>query len=212
MKLHHSSGFNSHPLHKKGLYFKKNVRGRQMQIHQRSQERMSDTSFRLMNLTFQVIDFFSSYVKERSHSFDLQPGMCAVDYGCGPGRYTIQFAQMVGETGKVYAVDIQDLAIEGVRSKVKQYHLTNIQPVLSHGYNTGLPAAIADRIFALDMFFGIKHSAEFLAELKRLLKPDGLLIIDDGHQPREITRQKILTSGGWKIELDAKDHLECRPV
>jgi ubiquinone/menaquinone biosynthesis C-methylase UbiE len=183
-----------------------------MQIHQRSQERMSDTSFRLMNLTFQVIDFFSSFVEKRSHSFDLKPGMCVVDYGCGPGRYTIQFAQIVGKTGKVYAVDIQELALEAVRSKMRQYHLTNIQPVLSHGYYSGLPDAIADRIFALDMFFGIKQPAEFLAELKRLLKPEGLLIIDDGHQPREVTRQKILDSGLWVIESETKDHLECRPV
>ena len=183
-----------------------------MEINQRSLERMSDTSFRLMNLTFNVIDFFSPYVGKRAHSFNLQPGMSVVDYGCGPGRYTIQFAQIVGETGKVYAVDIQELALEAVSSKTSRYRLTNIQPVLAHGYNTALPTGIADRIFALDMFFGIKQPNEFLAELKRLLKPDGLLIIDDGHQSRATTRQKILASGLWKIELKTKDHLECRPV
>lgn len=61
------------------------------------------------------------------------------------------------------------------------------------------------------MFFAIRQPTEFLAELKRLVKPDGLLVIDDGHQPRKVTRQKILDSGLWKIEVDTKDHLECRP-
>jgi len=39
-------------------------------------------------------------------------GMTVVDYGCGPGRYSIKFAEIVGNQGLVYAVDIHELAIE----------------------------------------------------------------------------------------------------
>jgi hypothetical protein len=37
-------------------------------------------------------------------------------------------------------------------------------------------------------------------------------VITDGHQPREVTRVKILASGLWMIELETKDHLDCRLV
>ena len=178
----------------------------------RLNERMSDTSFRLMNLTMNVIDLLTPLVERRARAFGLQPGMAVVDYGCGPGRYTLRFSRLVGPAGKVYAVDIHELAIQAVRKKMSRYGLKNVQPVLATGYTTGLPAACADRVFALDMFFAIRQPNEFLAELKRLARPDGLLIIDDGHQPRQLTRQKILDSGLWKIATDWPDHLECRPV
>jgi len=173
---------------------------------------MSDASFKLMNLTFNLIDLFSPHVAKRARSFGVQPGMTVVDYGCGPGRYTLRFSKIVGDSGKVFAVDIHELAIEAVKEKAARDGLGNIQPVLAHGYNTGLPDAIADRVFALDMFFGIRQPTEFLAELKRLIKPDGILVIDDGHQSREVTRRKVLASGFWRIESETKDHLECRPV
>ena len=179
---------------------------------QRTAERMPDASFQLMDFTFRLIDSISPHVEKRAFTFGLQPGMTVVDYGCGPGRYTVHFSRIVGASGKVYAVDIHELAIEAVTSKRERYGLENIQPVLAHGYRTGLPGGIADRIIALDMFFGIRQPAEFLAELKRLIKPEGLLIIDDGHQSRLATLRKILDSGLWKIELETRDHLECRPV
>jgi ubiquinone/menaquinone biosynthesis C-methylase UbiE len=69
----------------------------------RVSERMSDTSFKLMSLTFDVMDFFFPYIDKRVKSFGIQGGMTVVDYGCGPGRYTERFVRLVGETGKVYA-------------------------------------------------------------------------------------------------------------
>lgn len=178
----------------------------------RPNERMSNASFRLMTRMFSLIDRLFPIVERRAKSFGLQPGMTAVDYGCGPGRYTLRFSKIVGETGKVFAVDIHELAVEAVEKMAAGNGLKNVQAVLAHGYHTDLPSAIADRIFALDMFFGIRQPTEFLAEVKRLIKPDGILVIDDGHQPREATRRKILASGLWMIELETKDHLECRPV
>ena len=52
----------------------------------------------------------------------------------------------------------------------------------------------------------------FLGELKRIAKRDGVLIIDDGHQPREETKRKILESGHWAIWEETRDHLKCRPA
>ena len=178
----------------------------------RQTERMSGTSFKLMSLTFSVIDVLFPYIDKRVKSFDLQPGMTVVDYGCGPGRYTERFVKLVGGTGKVYAVDIHEMAIETIRRKADKYAWRNVVPLLVNGYNSGMPDHVADMVCALDMFFAIRQPTEFLAELRRIAKTDGVLIIDDGHQPRQATRQKILDSGLWKIVQETNDHLQCVPT
>ena len=73
-----------------------------------------------------------------------------------------------------------------------------------------LPDDIADVVCAIDMVWIIKKPTEFLAELKRITKRNGTLIIDDGHQPRSVTRQKILDSGLWSIVEETPDHLKCK--
>jgi SAM-dependent methyltransferase len=98
------------------------------------------------------------------------------------------------------------------KDKIAQLDLRNVQPMLAQGYDCGLPDHVADVACALDMFFGVKQPAGFLAELKRITKPDGILVIDDGHQPREATKEKILASGLWIIQEETPDHLTCRPA
>jgi SAM-dependent methyltransferase len=84
--------------------------------------------------------------------------------------------------------------------------------MLAQGYDCGLPDHVADVVCALDMFFGVKQSAGFLAELKRIIRPDGVLVIDDGHQPRQMTKDKILASGLWMIIEETSGHLKCKPA
>ena len=182
------------------------------QAQKRPTERMSNTGFRLMSLTFDLIDLVHPYIDRRVTTFGIREGMTVVDYGCGPGRYTTRFARLMGERGKVYAVDIHELAIKAVKAKSARLGLRNVVPVLAHGYVSALPDHVTDVVCALDMFFGIKQPTEFLAELKRITRPDGVLVIDDGHQPRQMTKDKILASGVWTIRAETPDHLTCRPA
>ncbi len=180
-------------------------------VEERETERMSNLSFRMMTLIMQIVDFFVPYIKKRVRGFGIQEGMTVVDYGCGPGRYAIRLAELVGQQGKIYAVDIHELAIEAVKKKIAKYNLRNIEPVLADGYDSGLPDSIADVVCAIDMFFIIKKPTGFLVELKRITKNDGILIIDEGHQPRSVAKEKLLNSGCWDIVEESKDHLKCRP-
>lgn len=159
-----------------------------------------------------IIDILNpNHIDKRVKTFDIIEGMIIVDYGCGPGRYTPKFARMVGNKGKVYAIDIQELAIETVNKKIERYHLTNVEAKLAHGYNSGLADHIADRVTVLDMFFAVPDPTAFLREISRITKKNGLLIIDEGHQSREVAKQKINASGFWDIVDETKDHLTCRP-
>lgn len=178
-------------------------------------EKMSDKSFRMMSLFFKIVDFFFPYIKKRLKKFGIKDGIIVVDYGCGPGRYTLPIAEMVGIKGKVYAVDIHEMALKKVQEKIRKSGIKNIETSLAKEnndgeYNSGLPDNIADIVCAIDMFFIIKRPQEFLSEIQRILKPDGILIIDDGHQSRKETKQKIDRSGIFSIIEETKDHLKYK--
>jgi len=171
---------------------------------------MSDASFRIMEALFAIQDTLFPYIDRRARLFGIEAGMTVVDYGCGPGRYTVRFARLAGPSGRVYALDIQELAVEAVRRRCAREGLGNVEAVLVRGYDSGLPAGIADRVCAIDMFFAVRRPGDFLAEVARLLKPDGLLILDDGHQSRATTRRKLAASGLFETAEETRDHLECR--
>ena len=168
-------------------------------------------AFRLMSSSIRVNEFFSKY-SSRLEKFNIKNGFTIIDYGCGPGRYVKKAAQLVGEEGKVYAVDIHPLAEEYVQKIIRKNELTNVAPVLVQGYSCPLPDNIADLIYILDTFHMIKDTNAFLKETYRLLKSSGILILDDGHQPRAKTKQKITASGMWSIFEENKDYLKCIPV
>lgn len=173
-------------------------------------ERMPDIAFRAMSLMFRIMDIFASLDKRLS-SFGIREGFTVVDYGCGPGRYLERASRLVGEGGKVYAADIHELAIESVKRRIEKHHLANVEPVLVKGYSCPVPDHLADMIYALDMFHMIRDPGPFLRELHRMVKKEGFLIIEDGHQPRRDTIRKIRDSQIWKIEQESKKHLRCTP-
>ena len=67
---------------------------------------MSKFSFKAMILILRVRDLFRSPQKVLSEVDMIKPGTHVLDYGCGPGNYTIIAAELVGPYEKVYAVDI----------------------------------------------------------------------------------------------------------
>jgi ubiquinone/menaquinone biosynthesis C-methylase UbiE len=97
-----------------------------------------------------------------------------------------------------------------VRQEMVRNGLQNIVPTLAKGYDCGLPDECADRVFALDMFFGVSQPTAFLKELKRITRPNGVLVIDDGHQSRAKTLAKIRASGEWTVFEHNDDHLKCK--
>jgi ubiquinone/menaquinone biosynthesis C-methylase UbiE len=173
-------------------------------------EGFSNLSFRLMSVVFFIRDFLLP-VGKRLSRFGIRKGFVVVDFGCGPGSYLEQASQIVGDAGKVYAVDVQPLAIMSIKRKAKQKNLRNVVPVFSTGYPVEIESESADVIYALDMFHHVKDADGFLTELHRLLKPDGSLFIESGHQPLEDARGKILKSNCWVIVKEEKNLFECTP-
>jgi ubiquinone/menaquinone biosynthesis C-methylase UbiE len=99
-----------------------------------------------------------------------------------------------------------------VKRRIEREGLRNVELVLAGAYSCGVDAQSADAIYVLDAFHMIKEPTRFLAELHRIARRDGCLIIDDGHQSREETKAQIAEAGLWSISEESKDHLRCTPI
>ncbi len=91
----------------------------------KEKERMPDLGFKLMTLFFRIIDCFYSD-ENIIEKFGIKPGNTVIDYGCGPGRYIKKVSEVAGSTGKIYAVDIHEIAIQYVKSKIKKYKVSTL--------------------------------------------------------------------------------------
>ena len=111
---------------------------------------------------------------------DIQPGSRVLDYGCGPGGYVTGAAELVGESGKVYALDIHPLAIQRVQNIVNKRQLTNVETIRSD-CPTGLPDNSVDVVILYDIFHMLNDPQAILTELHRVLKKDGKLSFSDHH-------------------------------
>ena len=75
---------------------------------------MSNFDFQFMSVGYKFRDFFLPR-KNILEEVGIKPGFYVLDYGCGPGSYIVPLAKLVGESGKIYALDIHPLAIRKVR-------------------------------------------------------------------------------------------------
>jgi ubiquinone/menaquinone biosynthesis C-methylase UbiE len=174
-------------------------------------ERMPDFAFRIMKLFF-VVYYFLKPAGKYLKKFGIKPGDTIIDYGCGPGAFIKDASLMVGEKGTVYAVDVHEMAIASVEKLIKKHNLTNVKTVLTDGNRSEISDATADLIYALDMFHMVKEPDQFLKELCRITRQGGILVIEDGHQPRSAAKDKILKSGSWNIIEEEKKFLKCSPI
>ena len=177
----------------------------------RNREAMSGIGFKLMSLSFHIRDMVNPPEK-LLNEIGIEDGTVVVDYGCGPGSYIKYASALVGAKGTVYAADIHELAIASVRKLIEKEGLTNVIPVQVHGYSSSIADNTADLIYALDMFHAVGDPDAFLTELHRIVKPGGMLVIDNGHQSREQALEKIRHSGVWKIKEEREAFMRCTPV
>jgi len=173
-------------------------------------DKMPNYAFRIMSFMFGVVDLIKSN-DNKLVPFNMKKGQTVIDYGSGTGRYLPKASEFVGDNGQVYAVDIHQLAIDSAYKRIKKYKLKNVKPVLTDGTTVDLPSSLADIIYALDMFHMVKDPGSLLVELNRLIKPNGILYLEDGHQARSSTREKVLKSGCWIIIKETSSCIQCTP-
>ena len=161
--------------------------------------KMANMGFKMMTWTFRMIDLFYT-PQQNLEDFNINKGDVVVDYGCGPGRYLKKASELVGEGGEVCAVDVHPLAMDCVKKEIRKHNLKNVTPYPVKNGKTEIDENYVDTIYALDMFHAVDEPEIFFSELYRISKKDGIFYLEDGHQSRKISRQKIALSNLWHIE------------
>jgi len=165
---------------------------------------MSKTHFKFMLKHFKQRD--KKYLPlNKIEKTKINEGSIVLDYGCGPGSYSIAAAEVVGNTGKVYAADIHPLAIKEVEKRAREKELKNIETILTD-CDTKLEDNSIDVVLLLDIYHDLSNPERILKELHRVLKKNGWLSVDDHHFKDDEIIGKITNIGLFKF-IERKDEV-----
>jgi ubiquinone/menaquinone biosynthesis C-methylase UbiE len=157
----------------------------------------SNMDFTLMSWSFRFRDFFlprKNILKE----VGIRAGFQVLDFGCGPGGYILPLTELVGKSGKIYALDASHLAIKSVKKMIIKKHLSNIETIQSD-CKTGLHDNSVDIILLYDTFHDLKHPNDVLKELHRVLKAHGILSVTDHHLNESELVTSLTGSGFFRL-------------
>ncbi|NVM19390.1 MAG: methyltransferase domain-containing protein [Candidatus Lokiarchaeota archaeon] len=134
----------------------------------------------------------------------LEPGMIVVEIGPGKGSYTKALANSVLPDGKVYAIDIQESIINRLKKRLEKENIANIIPKIDDVYNLSFEDESVDRVLMIACLPEIPEPIRALKELKRVLKPDGLIslseMLPDPDYPRRKTEKKWAEEAGFEVD------------
>jgi len=111
------------------------------------------------------------------------PGDRVLDFGCGPGFFTREFAKRVGDTGRVYAVDLQEEMLKIAKGKLESENL--LSRVTTHQCmqdSIGLPSELNgtfDVAFAIFVVHEVPDPEKLFQEIAALLKPGGTFFFSE---------------------------------
>jgi ubiquinone/menaquinone biosynthesis C-methylase UbiE len=148
----------------------------------------------------------------------LTDGMHVGDFGSGSGYFTIEAARAVGESGRVYAVDVQEGPLEAVTAKAQSLGLENVVPVradLEKLGGTNIPSEALDVVLLANVLFQSQAKDKIIQEAHRALKQGGrLLIIDwakgaggplpDEHRSEPGAMKELVTGQQFTFDKDVE--------
>ena len=131
----------------------------------------------------------------------IAPGMVGAEIGAGEGRYVVQLAVRVGESGKIFAEDIDAAALRHLEQRCERWGLANVETILGDVADPKLPAGKLDFIFVISAYHHFDDPVALLGRARASLKPEGMLAIAEwlrSTSPEKLEAQ--MTDAGYKLE------------
>jgi ubiquinone/menaquinone biosynthesis C-methylase UbiE len=136
---------------------------------------------------------------------DLARGNRAADVGSGLGFFTIALARRVGETGRVFAVDIDERILGELRRRAADGGFPQIEVVLGAADDPKLPADSLDAVLIVNSYHEMPRHKDMLDHLWRSMKPGGRLALVE---PFAVSRRSESRESQEKAHLIAPEILE----
>jgi ubiquinone/menaquinone biosynthesis C-methylase UbiE len=113
----------------------------------------------------------------------LEQGKLVADIGAGGGYFSMRFAEIVGEKGRVFAVDTNQKFLEYIKNEARKKGLENVETILVAGEKLDLPEKILDLIFMRNLCHHLRNRAEYFRKLRHFLKHEGKVAIIERSKP-----------------------------
>jgi len=133
--------------------------------------------------------------------------MTVLDLGCGSGAFTTLLARVVGEQGKVYAVDIQPgmlRQLECKLAKTENLDIRNVELKQASAYELPFEDDSLDLVYMVAALQEISDRGKALREARRVLKPGGILAVTeflpDTDYPLRSTTIKLCQEEGFVLD------------
>ena len=107
----------------------------------------------------------------------ISTGSHVADIGCNEGYMTFKLSKVVGESGKVYAVDVDQFKLEKLRNFSKNRKATNIEIIKGDYDNPKLHSDKLDAVIILDSYHEMDDHDQIVQHVKTSLKVGGRLVI-----------------------------------
>jgi ubiquinone/menaquinone biosynthesis C-methylase UbiE len=160
-------------------------------------------------------------------SLGVKPGMIIGEAGAGRGYFTFWLSKRVGETGKVYANDIDEGVLRSIRNRCNREGIENIETIVGEVEDPLFPQHQMDMVVMMYVFHDLEKPVAFMKNVKRALKPGAHVgIIDRDPDKYSVDRYHFLTKGkilkyldqaGYEIVeietfLERENVYICRPI
>jgi demethylmenaquinone methyltransferase/2-methoxy-6-polyprenyl-1,4-benzoquinol methylase len=128
----------------------------------------------------------------------VQLGQTVLEVGCGTGFFTLPAAKLIGDQGRLIAMDVASDFITRVSKKVEAANLKNVQVIKRNALDTGLDTASIDTVLLFGVLpFPFLPLSQLLPEMHRVLKPEGSLSVwlfpVSGWVPKSILQSGLFT-------------------
>jgi len=128
------------------------------------------------------------WLREEGEAFlkdiGIRKGQTILDFGCGVGHYTIPAAKVVGEEGKIYAIDKDGNVLDQLIQIAESEGLKNVLPIKTSGdFKIELENESVDVVLLYDVlhYMNVKERRKIYGEVHRILKSGGFFSIYPKH-------------------------------
>jgi ubiquinone/menaquinone biosynthesis C-methylase UbiE len=145
----------------------------------------------------------------------IKNGDVVVDLGAGSGYYTMRLAKLVGDKGKVVAVDVQADMLAIIKTKMRKAKVENIELIQCTESDPKLPKAAVDLILMVDVYHELAHPYEVTQKMVDSLKPGGRLVfveyrLEDDNVPIKLVHKMTEKQVIREMEPFALRHVETQ--
>jgi ubiquinone/menaquinone biosynthesis C-methylase UbiE len=148
---------------------------------------------------------------------EIDAGDVVADLGAGTGYFSVRLARVVGDGGRVLAVDIESSLVDHIRGRAEGESLSQIVPVLAEPDDPKLPEGQVDLVLVVDTWHHINDRIRYLDRLSSALKGGGRLAIVDFHEGElpvgpppghKLSRDAVvaeLTEASWRLAAESEE-------